>query len=383
MRNMNKVWLFLFVGLFFTIGCGQSKPAASPQRDPAEVLAERKRQARPGDCVLTLTAEIEKDGRIKSGATFSISISPDGRYLLSGHHDGPLRYWDLETGKLLQLLRGHKIGKSCVKIGPYGQYALSGGFGDGTLRYWHLETGKCETVFSDLGSVYSVDLSRYQSCGIGRPAALAGGHHNMHYCHPRDSNTKAEFSLTVLQIVNQIYYGVKISPDGKYALAGGASGAGLRYWNLAERKCIRELDGHRGKYYGKIEVFGGKKVDKYEKFCIKSVDIHPDGVHALSGATDRTLKYWDLTTGKCIRTFRGHGATVTSVAISPDGQYALSGSSDFHVRYWDLETGRCLRVLAGHRQRVTSVCFTPCGRYALSGSLDGTVKMWCLGDPAK
>ena len=41
---------------------------------------------------------------------------------------------------------------------------------------------------------------------------------------------------------------------------------------------------------------------------------------------------WDLSTGECKSTLKGHTDRVTSVAISPDGKSIVSGSWDNTVR---------------------------------------------------
>ena len=66
--------------------------------------------------------------------------------------------------------------------------------------------------------------------------------------------------------------------------------------------------------------------------------------------------------------FTGHSGRVTSVAIAPDGRTALSGSSDKTLKLWDLASGKELRTFTGHSGRVTSVAIAPDGRTALSGS---------------
>jgi WD40 repeat protein len=54
---------------------------------------------------------------------------------------------------------------------------------------------------------------------------------------------------------------------------------------------------------------------------------------------DKTLKVWDVETGRELRTFAGHTHGVRGVALSVDGRRAVSGSDDHSVKVWDVETG--------------------------------------------
>ncbi|MEO1331535.1 MAG: hypothetical protein AAFW46_17940, partial [Pseudomonadota bacterium] len=69
---------------------------------------------------------------------------------------------------------------------------------------------------------------------------------------------------------------------------------------------------------------------------VTSVAVTPDGTRALSGSLDRTLIFWDLATGRTLRTLEGHTRPVSSVAVTPDGTRALSGAEDRTVRVWDI-----------------------------------------------
>src|SRR5262249_41862731 len=100
---------------------------------------------------------------------------------------------------------------------------------------------------------------------------------------------------------------------------------------------------------------------------IAAVAVTPDGLRALSGAFDRTLRLWDLDNGQELRRFEGHTEPVLSVAVSPDGRRALSASLDKTVRLWDVHSGQELRRFDGFPTGVTGVAFSPDGkRFAAS-----------------
>jgi len=66
----------------------------------------------------------------------------------------------------------------------------------------------------------------------------------------------------------------------------------------------------------------------------------------------------------------GHTLFVWSIAFSPAGKLLASGSADKTIKLWDVNTGRELRTLSGHISQVASVTFSPDGRTLASGSLD-------------
>ena len=101
------------------------------------------------------------------------------------------------------------------------------------------------------------------------------------------------------------------------------------------------------------------------------------------GSKDQTLRLWEVSRGRCVRTFEGHKDDVRSVCLSSDGRWALSGSDDTTLRLWDVSSGRCLRTFEGHTDDVNSVCLSSDGRWALSGSggykgRDNTLRLWEL-----
>jgi WD40 repeat protein len=99
------------------------------------------------------------------------------------------------------------------------------------------------------------------------------------------------------------------------------------------------------------------------------VVFSPDGCTALSGSADKTVKLWELATGKVLRTFIGHSKEVTAVAFSPDGRTMLSGGADSKVTLWDITTGTQIQSLVEeHAEEISPVAFSPDGRAALVGT---------------
>ena len=171
-----------------------------------------------------------------------------------------------------------------------------------------------------------------------------------------------------VEVVQQIGHtsfvnSVAFSPDGRFVLSSSDDRT-LKLWDVATGKELRSFSG-RG-----------------------PVAFSPDSRFILSGNLDKTLKLWDVATGKKLRSFSVNTHDVESVAFSPDGRFVLSGGCDrrdandifvcikVSMKLWDEATGKQLRSFMGHTSWVRSAVFSPDGRFALSGSDDTTLKLW-------
>jgi len=152
-------------------------------------------------------------------------------------------------------------------------------------------------------------------------------------------------------------WSVAFSPDGMKVLTGGDDRI-ARLWDIAAGELTRTFSGHSG--------------------WIKSVAFSPDGTKVLTGAgsPDNSAKLWDAQNSTLLSTFSGHAWGVSSVAFSPDGTKVLTGGGDDLAKLWDAATGGLIYTFSGHTDEVWSVAFSPDGSKILTGSYDWTAKLW-------
>jgi WD40 repeat protein len=130
---------------------------------------------------------------------------------------------------------------------------------------------------------------------------------------------------------------------------------------------VRLRDAESGK---EVRAFGGHRAS------VRAVAFAPTGRQILSASDDGTMRLWDVASGLEVRRLRGYRSRVLGVAISPDGSRGLSGHEDGSARVWDLEKMEEITRFERHRAEVMAVAFAPDGRTAFSGSRDRTVRWW-------
>lgn len=200
---------------------------------------------------------------------------------------------------------------------------------------------------------------------------------------------------------------VCLSSDGRWAMSGSSDNT-LRLWDVSSGSCVRTFLGHSASVYSVClsldghwalsgsgyfsmdrqvkdqtlrlwDVSSGRCVRTFKGHfpCVTSVCLSENGHWAVAvNFSGKTFPLFDASSGKCVRTFKGHEDHINSACLSADGRWALSGSSDNTLRLWDTSNGRCVRKFEGHTGWVNSVCLSADGTLGLSGSHDGTLRLW-------
>lgn len=148
-----------------------------------------------------------------------------------------------------------------------------------------------------------------------------------------------------------------LSPDGETLISGSADKT-IKLWDLKTGRERQTLTGHTS--------------------FVNALAISPDGSTLVSGSADRTIRVWDLTTGNQRQVLTGHTSFINALVITADGETLISGSADKTIKFWNLATGKLLRTLTGHHSFVNTLAISSDDRILASGSADKTIKLWDL-----
>jgi len=315
-----------------------------------------------------------------------VSITPDKKLIVTSSPKHTSILLDTETGHALKTLERHA---DSIDITPDGKNAFSGSE-DNSCIFWEIQISQKKKKHSG-----HTDFFNTLIVSADGKYAVSGSYDEK--CILWDMETG--------QILNSLtgFLGrtsLLMTHDGKYAIAYGEYDRTFAVWDLINGSTLEIQAVHTGTIRFLCVIPDGKHIiwGSDDKTCklreiendktlktlakhtsiINALSITPDGKFAVSGSSDQTCILWDLCTGEDLSYFTGHNNRITYVKAAPDGKFVLSGSDGELCMLWSLKNCEILRTLGENSEKFDSIIFTPDGKHALSNSFNNTCILWDL-----
>jgi WD40 repeat protein len=278
-------------------------------------------------------------------------VSADGLRLSTGHNGGPIRVWDIATGRRLCQLSGHTDQISGVCFSPDGA-TLASVAQDQSIRTWNLAGAKEER---NVGLPAAATAVAYSP--DGRLVALYfddEGYNGVVLLH--DATTfKVVRELKGLRGTEALAF----SPDGQTLATAGVSQT-VRLWQVATGDEVVPAVGHPGP--------------------VTTVAVSPDGnLLATCSNFDGAIRLWDTATGREVRRLSGTHTGVDEVTFSPDGRLLASAAWGQPVLLWNMATGAVVHRLVDHSSLGAYLRFAADGKTLATAGQETAVGLWDCG----
>ncbi|MGH2552691.1 MAG: hypothetical protein ACRDEB_03175 [Chitinophagaceae bacterium] len=273
----------------------------------------------------------------KANNVHAVLFSPGDKWLLTQHNNSLLKIWNVATGKFIKVLRGFT----------------------------------------------SLPVSIIFSANAGELTAIT----------LNESITWNTASWTIKKLIRGKIDSVDLhilTPDAKNIITAGFDPANrhVKRWIAANRKFSYKISGE----YTDTDTTDIFQWDRWLSGTVAAASSstiaavlktikYNDFSFGLSN--DKTIKLWDLATGKLVDSLVGHTNAVRFIQFSPDGNKIITTSDDQSAKIWGAASGKLLVDLGGLTFNIRDARFSPAvspddpgGNQIITTSDNGEVKLW-------
>lgn len=307
------------------------------------------------------------DPRGHSAMINVIIFTPDGRRLISVSEDKTIRLWDVESGEILDTLRG-QVGEGpegklfAGALSPDGRTLAVGGFGipggDKPIHLYNINTGEQTGLLPGHGDV----IHALAFSADGRWLASGSGDKTVRIWDVTRTMAAGEkpSAAAVLEGHTESVYGVTFSPDANKVVSASYDHT-LRLWKKNSQGQFSSSDS--------IEM-------KKHNQEVRCVDWSPDGQYIVSGGFDDKILLWD-SSGNFIKEIAQYSGYVATVSFSDDSKkVVVSGTGNFEASVYTIPSGNKISDFTGHNNDVAAAAFYGSDLIATAGGDNHYIYLW-------
>jgi WD40 repeat protein len=313
---------------------------------------------------------------------YAIAYSPDGQQLISGHENGLVVVWDSASLRKIHNFAGHsqRVWKFAISSNNARLASMSH---DKTIRLWNLSDGSPDAVLRghSLGvtdGAFAPDgklLATVSSVPKLWSIPHAPDAHRIQTSGPVEG---LAFDATGARVVTTSGYSVAVwDADNGQRLHGWDDVQGAVACALFNRDGSQLILGRQDGSLRFLDIPACETTRNVPKHIesVRAMALSRNGQHMASGSWDGQVVLSDGLGAERHRLV-GHNQPVHSVAFSPDDSVVASASADGTVKVWKVATGECILTYSEHTRDVYGVAVSPDGGEVASASYDGTFRIW-------
>lgn len=303
-------------------------------------------------------------------------ISSDGSKLYRGSDDNNIKVWNLKTGKLIGSMSGHNRWIESLTLSPDGAYLISSSYDD-TIRIWKTIDNKCYlTIKLEEAHGQNISINKVITSHDNKiiAAAINDYDNKEYYVNLYDFKTGNKIKTFLEHRLET--FAIAIHPEGYYLASGGRDKTIILY-DLNNRTKIADLIGPNSIFH---------------------LNFINNGALIISGEAGGNIRIWEYKKKKLVREFKTDSITTMAIsptekilAIASLAKHPkYSNEVDFQgwhsmqhiLKIWNYETGKLLQKLPIEtlfnpiEEELNHITFSSDGNTIIAGFRSHVLKIW-------